>query len=46
MLDAAKIDELAKLTPEELVAALGPDLNTYVRMLKKIEAAARRVAIF
>ena len=41
MLDAAKIDELAKLTPEELVKALGPDLDTYVRMLKKIEAAAR-----
>jgi len=40
MLDAAKIDELAKLTPEELVKALGPDLDTYVRMLKKIEAAS------
>lgn len=40
MLDAAKVDELAKLTPEELVKALGPDLDTYVRMLKKIEAAS------
>lgn len=44
MLDAAKIDELAQLSAEELADLLGPEIDVYIRKIEKIEEAkaARR----
>lgn len=41
MLDAAKINELANLPPEELAKLLGPELDTYIKKVAKADAAKR-----
>ncbi len=41
MLDAAKINELAEMTPQELADLLGPELDIYIQKMQKVEAAQR-----
>ena len=41
MLDAAKLEELAQLSVEELSNALGPELDTYIRKIAKSEEAKK-----